>query len=221
MTASTVYLVRHGETDWNLKRIIQGQSDSPLTPLGEKQARELSSELRTVSLDAVFSSDLGRAERTARIIAQAHGLPVQTTPLLRERRFGRYEGQPAAALPRSSDLFAGLSTEERVRFKSSPDVESDEEIVCRLRRFLRQTAPLYAGGTILAVTHGGLMRAFLICIGFGTYENFGHTPIGNAAYVKLLTDGEKLCLAETRGVTQPGEMDGQAQDETVQPPFGG
>lgn len=220
MAGCTIYLVRHGQTVWNERHIIQGQSDSPLTPLGERQARELACALRAVRLDAVFSSDLGRARETAGIIAREHGLPVQSTTLLRERRFGRWEGQPAAALPRRDDLFAGMSQEERSRFRSSPDMESDEDMVRRLLRFLRETAASCACRTVLAVTHGGLMRAFLIDVGFGTYESFGHVPIGNAAYIKLLANGEELVVTETHGIAETGEAGRETDDETVQPPSG-
>lgn len=83
----TFYIVRHGETLWNVKGLLQGIKDSALTPTGEKQARELAAELESVNFDVIFSSDLLRARRTAEIIALERKLAVKTSQLLRERQF--------------------------------------------------------------------------------------------------------------------------------------
>ena len=71
-----VYLVRHGETQWNAERRIQGQSDSPLTAKGEQQAMQVGERARSFGITHVISSDLGRTRRTAEIIAQACGCDI-------------------------------------------------------------------------------------------------------------------------------------------------
>lgn len=71
-----VYLVRHGETQWNAERRIQGQSDSPLTAHGERQAWQVGERARTLGITHIITSDLGRTRRTAEIIAEACGCSV-------------------------------------------------------------------------------------------------------------------------------------------------
>ncbi len=85
---TTILLVRHGQTDWNLDRRLQGHTDRPLNDRGREQARALAAELASEPLDAVYSSDLVRAHETARIIAAGRGLDVTAMDDLRERNFG-------------------------------------------------------------------------------------------------------------------------------------
>lgn len=195
---ATVYIVRHGQTEWNLKKIIQGQSDSPLTDEGVKQARNLSKKLKKIKFDLVFSSDLMRAKKTAEIITAEQKLEIATSKLLRERHFGRLEGKPVQTLRAFDELFTKLKHEEIYSYKSLPDVESDEEIVTRLITFLREAAISHPGKKILVVSHGGIMRAFLIKLGVSDYKN----PIfvGNAGYIRLETDGVDFYVKEVEGI---------------------
>ena len=87
----TLYLVRHGETDWNVKGLLQGHTDIDLNKTGIKQAKELAKKLRRIKFAISFSSDLLRARRTAEIIATEKKIAVKTTTTLRERKFGRFE----------------------------------------------------------------------------------------------------------------------------------
>jgi broad specificity phosphatase PhoE len=73
---STIYLTRHGETEWNEKKIIQGHSDIPLNKKGIKQANLLGMELKNIHFDAVFSSDLVRAKKSAEIMIKGKNLPL-------------------------------------------------------------------------------------------------------------------------------------------------
>lgn len=86
-----VYLVRHGETQWNAERRIQGQSDSPLTAHGERQAWQVGERARTLGITHIIASDLGRTRRTAEIIAEACGCSVITDSRLRELDMGVLE----------------------------------------------------------------------------------------------------------------------------------
>src|SRR6185369_6866034 len=89
---TTILLARHGETDWNVERRVQGHSDTPLNDRGRQQACALAEELAGESIDAVYSSDLLRAHETARIVAEQRGLGVTSIRDLRERHFGTWEG---------------------------------------------------------------------------------------------------------------------------------
>lgn len=86
------FIVRHGQTEWNLQKKFQGSLNSNLTVLGEEQARKLAESLKNKEIDHIYSSDLGRAFRTAEIISQAVGKPVNVAKSLREMSFGIWEG---------------------------------------------------------------------------------------------------------------------------------
>jgi len=90
--ATCVFLVRHGETEWNATRRYQGHHDVPLSPAGVCQAERLASRLSGQALAAVYTSDLSRAVETARAIARPHGIPVVQLEELREIDVGEWEG---------------------------------------------------------------------------------------------------------------------------------
>lgn len=84
----TFYIVRHGETEWNVKGLVQGHTDIPLTKKGKRQARQLAKKLSRINFNAVFSSDLLRAKQTAQLIALEKKIAVKTTQALREETDG-------------------------------------------------------------------------------------------------------------------------------------
>lgn len=195
------YLVRHGQTEWNLKRLMQGHHDSPLTKDGETQALSLARQLENIKFDLVFSSDLLRAKRTAEVIAKEHRLEVKLNNLLRERTFGEYEGKSEEALEAFNEYIKSLTHSERFNFKfNSKNIESDNEIATRLVTFLREAAFTHPGKTVLAVTHGGTIRALLIKLGYATYNQLHHNAVSNTAYLKLETDGIDFFVKETEGI---------------------
>lgn len=193
-----IYIVRHGETEWNTKKLIQGHGDSPLTKDGVKQAEKLGKELKKIKFDLVFSSDLLRAKKTAEIIAAEHNLAVETTQLLRERNFGDFEGKSVQLLKSFDNLIKSFTHEQKFKYKSFPNIESDEEIAMRLITFLRKSAVSHPGKKILAVTHGGTMKALLIKLGVMKYRE--HEWVANGSYVKLESDGIDFSIKETKGI---------------------
>lgn len=88
----TLWLVRHGQTDWNVQKRYQGHSDIPLNAVGKTQARQIGARLASERLHAIISSDLRRTAQTAEAIAAHHKLTVQLEPGLREANFGVFEG---------------------------------------------------------------------------------------------------------------------------------
>jgi broad specificity phosphatase PhoE len=205
---TTIYIVRHGETEWNVEKLIQGQKDSSLTKKGEAQAKMLAKELGHIYFNAVFSSDLLRAKRTAEIIVLEKKLAVKTSQALRERAFGKHEGKSIELFRKElSHLFneySRLSTEEKFRFKFDKDIESEGEAVSRFITLLRELAVAYAGKTILVVTHGAVMRYFLIHAGFGTHQTLpsSEKTIENTAYIKVESDGVDFFIKETKGINK-------------------
>jgi broad specificity phosphatase PhoE len=175
---TTILLVRHGETDWNAQRRVQGHSDTPLNETGREQARALAGELAEERIDAVYSSDLVRAHETARIVAESHGLAVIAIPDLRERHFGTWEG---------------LSDEEILeRFPEAADGtwgdgESRHEMARRVFDALQRIADTHPDGRVVVVSHGGPLRAVLTHCGVDGVER-----IENCYVVKLEAAGGLL-----------------------------
>lgn len=200
--ATNFTIVRHGETVWNTQKIMQGHGDSPLTLTGQKQALALGQEFADIHFDYVFSSDLLRAQRTAELITIEKKLAVNTTALLRERSFGKYEGKSREEFElENKDLFreyGKLNKDEQWKFKYGHDMESNEEVMGRLLTFLREIAVTYPGKNILAVTHGGALRVLLAHLGKTVAG--GRDTIANMAYVKLLSDGVEFEIKETKGI---------------------
>lgn len=199
-----IYLVRHGETEWNKKGIIMGQLDSPLTEEGLTQVNTTAEELKNISFDAIFSSDLFRAFRTAEIIKLERELVIQTSKALRERTFGSWEGKLGAdhrkEFKEVLEKMHDLSEEQQKAFKFSHDDESDDNVISRFITALREIAVAYANKKVLVVTHGGCIRTFLIHLGYATY---GDLPVGsfsNAGYVKLFSDGIDFEIDKVVGI---------------------
>lgn len=200
---TTFFLVRHGETEFNTKKIVQGHLDSPLTQKGLNEAVRLGKKLKNTSFDLVFSSDLLRAKRTAEIIISEKKLAVASTQILRERSFGNYEGKPYSAVKAYYELMEKLKDQkikDNIKDNISGfdlSVEKDENVVGRLITFLRETAITHPGKKILVVTHGGIMRVFLKHLGF---MNLVSGSVGNLAIIILQTDGTNFIVKKTSGI---------------------
>ena len=190
-----LYFIRHGQTEHNVKGLIQGHSDSDLTEEGKKQALELQNRFKNIKLAAIFSSDLNRAKETAKIIALPHKLKVNYSQALRERNYGSIEGKPRELLDKIYESFDKLTHKERFHHRANPLAESNKDVIERLLPFLKQVYKQHQGKSVLMVTHGGLMGIFLRYIGFVTPDMKTH--IKNGAIVKIKTNGKKFQVKET------------------------
>ena len=173
---TTILLARHGETDWNLQRRVQGHSDTPLNETGRAQALALAETLDGAELDAIYASDLERAYETARIVAERKGLTVSRLPELRERNFGTWEGLT------DTEIFERFP---QAKTGSWGDAETKDEMAERVLGALHRIAAEHPGGQVLVVTHGGPVRSLLVECGLD-----GRSPIGNCSlYEVRLRDG--------------------------------
>ncbi len=197
---TTFYFLRHGETEYNTKHIVQGQIDSPLTAEGIENIKKLAVKFRDIKFDLAFSSDLLRAKRTAEIIALEHKLAVETTELIRERSFGKYEAQHNSVLDAYYKLFSELSDEEKFTY-SKDNVESNEKLMARVITFLRETAIAYPGKTILVASHGTVLRVLLTHLGYGTHKTLPSRSVANLAWARIESDGIDFFVKETEGIT--------------------
>lgn len=200
----TIYLVRHGETEWNKKGLIMGQSDSPLTEIGVKQMEAAAGEMKNIEFDAIYSSDLLRAKRTAEIVKLDREIAVQTSRALRERAYGRFEGNSTEAYKKFfNDAFAKimlLSEKERTGYKLDADVESDDELMARLITQLREIAVAYPGKNVLVVSHGSCIRTFLTHVGYVKFGDLQTGAISNGGRVVVLCDGIDFFIKEVTGI---------------------
>lgn len=153
-----LYLVRHGETDWNLQRRIQGSTDIPLNQTGRRQARSTGRLLARRSWDAIISSPLSRAAETAAIIADELGLPApQIVDAIVERAYGEAEGLDDIELAR--------------RFPGSTPVagrESRQDVSARVMPSLLEIAKNRPGQHVIITTHGGVIRTVLESVAPGS-----------------------------------------------------
>jgi broad specificity phosphatase PhoE len=156
-----VYLVRHGETDWNALGRLQGIVDVPLNARGLAQARALASRLRDVRLDAAYCSALGRARRTAAIVLAGRGVTAVEEPALNEMSYGRWQGSTRAQL-------AGDDPELAARWDADPwavTFPGGESLVDVHRRAVAAWQRLVAaheGETVLVSAHGHVNRVLLV-----------------------------------------------------------
>jgi len=200
---TTLYIVRHGQTEANRDGIIQGHIDRPLTEKGIQQVQETAEKLSGIHFDAVYSSDLLRAQRTAKIILLERQLAIKTAEALRERNWGKFDGRPSQEFyeecSEALKIFEELTHEEKMSFQFA-DVENHEKIATRLIRYLREIAVTHDGQHVLISTHGGIMRAFLIRLGWATFENLPSGKVKNAAYIVLECDGVDFFIKEVHRI---------------------
>ena len=149
-------LVRHGETEWNAERRIQGQIDIGLNDTGRQQAVAAGRWLRDAGLSALYSSDLQRAWTTAQAIGAAVGLSPVAAPELRERRYGVFEGLTyAEAQARYPDGYAAF--EGRNADYAFENGESLKAMFDRVTGKLQAIAAAHPGENVAVVLHGGVL----------------------------------------------------------------
>lgn len=154
-----VIVVRHGETEWNVAARIQGHGDSNLTSEGREQARAIGARLARERVDALISSDLGRAAETARLINERCGVPMVLDARFRERAFGVGEGMTYEECDRA---YPGAFA--RIRDVDPdfviPGGESRRQFHDRVCAAFDDVARRHEGRTLLVVTHGGVLATF-------------------------------------------------------------
>lgn len=148
-----VYLVRHGETEWNAQRRIQGHANSPLTEEGIEQAELVALRAKKLGITHIYSSDLGRAVQTAEIISKTLNLPILTDTRLRELNMGILEGRFVTSLTEEENQLrkTPLSGIPNVRI---PGGETMQELADRLYAALNDLRQLPEGSIPLVVCHG-------------------------------------------------------------------
>jgi len=197
-----LFLVRHGQTDWNILRRFQGQSDIPLNEVGQKQAMALADRLSTQHIDTLYFSDLQRTHETANIISSLSGCKpeLHPDPHLREINFGDWEGltyneikekYPDALAERENDIYKN----------APPNGETLEQLCTRVRTILDELYAKHKDQVVLIVSHGGVLQ-ILLCLALNlkptmywqfhlstaSLSEVAFYPKGDGAILNLLND---------------------------------
>ena len=187
--ATTIVLIRHGETDWNRERRFQGHADQPLNEAGRRQARELAEQLQAEPVTAVYTSPLRRASETAEIVAARFGLAPRPLDALLEIDVGAWEGltidEVRARYPErgDEDWHAGWE-----------DGETHDELARRVVPALVELGIRHAGGHVLAVTHAGPLRAAIAASMRVSDDDARHLigPLANCAVFRFAIRGGRV-----------------------------
>ena len=175
-----LYLIRHGETDYNNAMRFQGQTDIPLNQKGIEQAEKVAGFLKDVPLQAIYTSSLTRARTTAEIIGKAKGIEPQATDALREMSFGIWENMNSQDIQKKyakewKDFFASPANTRIPQGESMADVQK------RAYPEVQRILDMYPEGDVAFVAHGGIIRV-LICTMLGMDLNRSwHLHVGNAS----------------------------------------
>lgn len=193
-----IYLFRHGETDWNKERKLQGRSDVPLNESGRALAAETARALAGVPFDRAFSSPLKRALETAEILLGPRDIPLETDERLQEMSFGDCEGgdyDPPKTDPEHPlhDFFRRPE-----RFVPSMGAEAFQEAMERGQDFLRDRIVPLEGSCdkVLIVAHGAFNRCLLSVIGEIPLEHFWEIGLPNCAASILSLEGGRFRILE-------------------------
>jgi broad specificity phosphatase PhoE len=195
-TRPALWLVRHGESTWNIAGLAQGHNDAAeLTERGLRQAAEAAGQFRGRAVRAIYASDLRRAGQTAAAFGAVLGLPVHTDTRLRERSLGVLEGSPSITIDASvTGLADGLVIDPDAR---PPAGESVRDLYLRAAEFCDDLAarlrngrdasrgPAGAEGDVLVVAHGGTVRVLDAYLHDVAVDQMTWRPVGNAAIVRI------------------------------------
>jgi probable phosphoglycerate mutase len=155
---TSITLIRHGETEWNLSGRWQGHADSPLSPCGLSQAKALGERILGEEFDFYFSSDLGRAMHTSKLVGGPSGMIAESNSGFRERDLGVLEGLNTNEMEKSQPGAYKSFRNDGPDFQV-PNGESFRQFYDRCANAIEELAQKYRGGRIAVVTHGGVLGA--------------------------------------------------------------
>lgn len=185
-------IVRHGETDGNVRKLLHGHMDIPLNENGKGQARRVAERLKGERIDVAYSSDLKRARMTCEEIMKHHpGVPVHYVKELREKSYGIFEGMGREAI-RKAILESGLPKHKY----RPPGGESYEEQNRRVMAFLEKVRKRHEGRSVLWVTHGGIKRTLVSRLKGMPMDEAVNTSYSNTAVsiINFSEDGHEILV---------------------------
>ncbi len=181
---TTIHVIRHGETSWNVLKKVQGHIDIALNDKGREQAKGLIKKLEKVTFSHCYTSDLLRATETAEIALNGSKVPTAKDRRLRERTFGKWEGKFY------DDYYQAGATR-------GGEVETDESMRERLDELFRYIIDNHSNQEILVSTHGGIIRNLLAVI---MDKNVEKIHVKNTAYIRISYKNYTFHVDEMDGV---------------------
>lgn len=202
-----LYIVRHGETQANLECVIQGWSNSALTPYGIALAEATGQSMRGIRFDGCFSSPLGRAVQTAEIILRESGnaVPIVTDGRIKEVFLGEWENKKLEDV--KDDMRSYFH--DPGHFYGAPNGETLQQVCARTQSLLQEVASGNDGRTYLIVTHGCAYRAMLNGL-YGDPSDFWHgrIPPNCAVSVVKAENGHCRLIEDDRLFYDPDAIEG-------------
>ena len=191
-----IYLIRHAEAEGNLR--LQGHWDGSITPLGLQQIDALAQRFRREHIDALYCSDLSRARATAEAITRYHDIPAVVTPRLTEICMGVWEGRAWGDIEHDFPEQMRYFNTDPDRW-SVPGCEPIRDVQKRMKRTIEDLAARHDGQTIVLVSHGMAIRAYLCTVLGIPNSEMATLPYGdNTSVSLLLVDGERTTTATFR-----------------------
>jgi len=151
------YFLRHGETEWNAGGRWCGRTDVPLSDVGRRQAESLARRMKTISVEALYSSPLVRALETARMVGQAIGLEPWVDQRLVELNYGAWEGRPFEEVKRTMPAVYQAWDADPAHV-APPEGETGLQLIERVTPFLAELAQKYQHGNVVVVCHRTVCR---------------------------------------------------------------
>ncbi len=204
---TTVILVRHGETEWNVLHRFQGLSDVPLNDTGRQQAGFAANGLRDVKLDVIYTSPLQRAAETAEIIRGGRNIPIYPSEGLKEMGVGEWEGLLVSEIdkkyPGQYDIWRTAPT--RIRLKGGELFTDTQQ---RAWKTFWEIVKKHEGKNVLIVSHMMCISSILLTIAGIPLDEIWQHPIGNAALniVEADSDGKAVITDCSRDGHIPEEF---------------
>jgi broad specificity phosphatase PhoE len=159
----TLWLVRHGQTDWNVEGRFQGQADPPLNAVGRAESRRLAAQLRGRHIDALYSSDLRRARQTAAYLSRAMDKPIRLEPRLREINQGQWEGMLFTDISRQFPEISQVRQRNALDFRP-PGGETVREVAARVLQAVDDIGHCHPGSQVIVVSHGVALAVILAVV---------------------------------------------------------
>ncbi len=183
-----LYVIRHGKTDWNRARKMQGKTDIPLNEEGRAMAEDARERYKNIHFDVCYCSPLSRAKETAEILLKGRDVPIIFDSRLEEMSFGESEGKTADASSEDNPIYNFFKHPERYEMNLPEGAESFGDLFARTGEFLREVAlpQVEAGKDVLIVGHGAMNSSIVCQLWNLPLEKFWSAGIENCVLKRLI-----------------------------------